>query len=127
MKLKKGLVATGLSIALLTSAGSALAATKYGPSSPVVPRLGGNWYSNSHPASGSTQVVEMGSIGGEDKAIFGTICDSSKNNISPETALPEYNTTNIYSSASKGQTIMLMLETSLWNYVDTQCTFSWTP
>ncbi|GAC42657.1 hypothetical protein PPOP_2015 [Paenibacillus popilliae ATCC 14706] len=68
----------------------------------------------------------MGSIGGN-KDIYGTINDTSKNNISDETALPKYNTTNIYSDAYRNQNIMLMLETSALNPVDTQCTFSWTP
>jgi len=127
MSIKKKLVTTVLSLALLTSTGAVFAATKYGPFSPVVPRLGGNWYSATHPASGSSHPVEMVSIGGKEKAIYGTINDSEKNNISHETALPEHNTTTISSWASKNQSIMLMLETELSNYVDTQCTFSWTP
>lgn len=121
------LVTTVLSLALLTSTGAVFAATKYGPFSPVVPKLGGNWYSATHPSSGSSHPVEMGSIGGEGKEIYGTINDSEKNNISHETPLPEYNTTTIYSWASKNQPIMLMLETELTNIVDTQCSFSWTP
>ncbi|MGZ4133666.1 MAG: hypothetical protein ACXVC1_00675 [Tumebacillaceae bacterium] len=123
--MKKVIATTCLSLAVL-SVGSAMAATTYGPFSPVVPRLGGNWYSAAHPARGSTQTVMMGSIGGG-KDIYGTVNDKNKSNISSETPLPANNTTKISSDAVSGQTIMLMLETSSFNAVDTQCTFSWTP
>ncbi len=125
MKFKKFIFTASLSISILAIAGSAYATT-YGPFSPVVPSGGGNWYSAAHPASGTTQNVDMGSIGG-DHAMYGTVNDSSKHNISSETPLPENNETDITSTATVNQSIMLMLETGFWNPVDTQCTFSWTP